>query len=528
MTPLDAVLARLGDLVEVLNPSAVGIRRVRAYRIIDAAEVYSDAADRSDEMLLLVGSVLDLPALATALARARPAMIVVKESGDTPWRSFARNSATPVGLARGDTSWDELNRTMVSVMRATSATEPSALDESDEHSAQQSDLFDLALSLAGQIHGYVSIDDNHSRVLAFSPLDENADDLRRASVLGRSAPPGHLSELRQAGVWDRIRRGEIVELPAADNVMPRLAVGMIDDIDGSHIGTIWVQRGREPFAPRARQLLTAASSVAIGVLRQRQRLRARERMTLSQLLGLTVTSEPRQALATTLGLERTSDWALVAFAPVEPAEDSVLPARVQLLVGLESAVASRTPQILDSTSTTFVVLPAPLPGVDLEAWAEHVTATIRRSTGVELHAALGPRSESVDDLPMMREACESLLAFSAGGKKSSVLLYQAFRSHIALSRIVRCLVAEGLLNDSRVRSLRASRYVQGDELIATIDAYLTSNCSTGVAAKILDIHPNSLRQRLRRAEQTMKLDLSDAADRLTLELELHAAKLGLI
>jgi DNA-binding PucR family transcriptional regulator len=528
MTPLESVLSRLGDLVEVLNPAAIGLRRVRAYRIIDAAEVISDAADRSDEMLLLVGAVPDMPSLAAAFARAHPAMIVAKDDDGTPWRSFARNATMPVGLARGDSSWDELNRTMLSVMRATSASEPSAVDESDAYSAQQSDLFDLAVSLAGQVRGYVTIDDNHARTLAFSPLDEGADDLRRASVLGRAAPPGHVNQLRQTGVWDRIRRGELVELAGNGATMPRLGIGMIDDVDGSHIGTIWVQRGQEPFAPRARQLLTAASSVAVGVLRQRQRLRARERVTLSHLLGLTESSESRNALAITLGLERVTDWAVGAFAASGAADSAALAGRVQLLIGLESAIASRSPQILSTGSITFVVLPSPLPGVDLEMWAGHVADTIRRDIGLEVRAALGPRSESVEDLPMMREACESLLRVNTIDGESHVLSYRAYRSHIALSRIVRALVADGLVDGARVRALRASRYVDGEELIATLDAYLSSNCSTGSAAGALAIHPNTLRQRLKRVSQTAGIDLDDSADRLAMELELHAVRLGLV
>src|SRR6201999_2971896 len=46
------------------------------------------------------------------------------------------------------------------------------------------DLFGLAQSLADRIHGMVSIEDAQSHVLAYSASNDEADELRRLSILG--------------------------------------------------------------------------------------------------------------------------------------------------------------------------------------------------------------------------------------------------------------------------------------------------------------------------------------------------------
>ena len=52
------------------------------------------------------------------------------------------------------------------------------------------DLFALAQSIADRTHGMVSIEDAQSHVLAYSASNEEADELRRLSILGRAGPAG--------------------------------------------------------------------------------------------------------------------------------------------------------------------------------------------------------------------------------------------------------------------------------------------------------------------------------------------------
>ena len=91
------------------------------------------------------------------------------------------------------------------------------------------DLFGLAQSLADRIHGMVSIEDEQSHVLAYSASNDEADELRRLSILGRAGPPEHLTWIGQWGIFDALRAGgdvvRVAERPEL-GLRPRLAVGI--------------------------------------------------------------------------------------------------------------------------------------------------------------------------------------------------------------------------------------------------------------------------------------------------------------
>src|SRR5689334_340528 len=65
-------------------------------------------------------------------------------------------------------------------------------DRGDTPNDFGTDLFGLAQSLAERTRGMVSIEDDQSHVLAYSASNEEADDLRRLTILGRAGPPEHL------------------------------------------------------------------------------------------------------------------------------------------------------------------------------------------------------------------------------------------------------------------------------------------------------------------------------------------------
>ncbi len=521
MALLTDVVERLGDMIRVLPGCQVAARSVSTCGLTDPVELHTDRTDRSDEVLLLVSGLDGIADVAADLRSMRPAMVIVKTTDEASWGTVARQSSVPVGVARGDITWGQLLGLITSVIRATSLPGPEASVADDMDASSQGDLFDLAISLATQVCGYVTIDDAHTRVLAFSPLDEHADQLRRDSVLGRAAPPGHLEQIRTMGVWDALRRGELVELPGTASTMPRLGIGLIDPHDGRYVGVIWVQRGPEPFAPRARQLLRAASVVAAGMIGQRSRARNRDRTLLSQLLGVSESLESPRTLTTALGLDGIQTWALGALQVHGPHRTGPVWTRVATTVQLEAATVGRGSRILDTPEILYVLVLEPTPKADLEGWARRTSATLAASR-LAVSVAVGPIGHGAQDLRSMREACDALLADIAVDDENRIRTYEAHRAEVTLAQIVRTLRESGLVSAARVEALRIAKYVDGDELAQTISTYLRSNLNTGATAAEMGIHPNTLRQRLKRVEATVGVDLSNAADRLLLELELRA------
>src|SRR5207302_3145368 len=124
-------------------------------------------------------------------------------------------------------------------------------DRADSMDDSGTDLFGLAQSLADRIHGMVSIENAQSHVLAYSASSDEADELRRLSILGRAGPPEHLKWIGQWGIFDALRAsGDVVRVAERPELglRPRLAVGIhLPSTDArrrpGYAGTIWRQQG---------------------------------------------------------------------------------------------------------------------------------------------------------------------------------------------------------------------------------------------------------------------------------------------
>ena len=138
-------------------------------------------------------------------------------------------------------------------------------DRADPMDDSGTDLFGLAQSLADRIHGMVSIEDAQSHVLAYSASNDEADELRRLSILGRAGPPEHLEWIGQWGIFDALRAGSdvvrVAERPEL-GLRPRLAIGIHQPPAGARrppvfAGTIWVQQGSRPWPTTPRRCCAA-------------------------------------------------------------------------------------------------------------------------------------------------------------------------------------------------------------------------------------------------------------------------------
>lgn len=69
------------------------------------------------------------------------------------------------------------------------------------------DLFALANAIAVRAHGSVTIEDAQSRVLAYSTGDDEIDEYRRDTILGRRVPESWVRRLQSDGVFQRIWPG---------------------------------------------------------------------------------------------------------------------------------------------------------------------------------------------------------------------------------------------------------------------------------------------------------------------------------
>ncbi|WP_248151488.1 PucR family transcriptional regulator [Microbacterium aoyamense] len=503
---------------------------IRACSIVEPQDQGVTRLDRSDEVVLLIGQTPDhLASGLENLAASRPALVMVKMPDTVPVEDLAvRAGIAHIARVNPEVPWGQLHALVERMI--TSAPEPEVDPPTGiPERSQVGDLFAIANSLADQINGYVSIDDMQSRVLAFSPLDEHADQLRRDSILGRGAPPGHREQLRAQGVWDELRRpGRVLEFGRDGDTMPRLAAGMVDERTQRQLGTIWVQQGAMPFAARARQILSAGATLAARAILRADRVESRDTEALLQLIGLRRSTESRRTLAAILGLEDSRTWMLVAFelasddVPAEPF--SAPPAAV---IALHAAVIRQKAQVAISQSVAYVIIPDPPAPSTILPWAERTSAALSAQLKVSTRCAVGPSVENPRELPLARETVDTMLKKAAAEGAIGIITYESRRANLQVSRAVQALWERGLLTGEPVDAVLASSYVDGRELLHTIDVYFREARSPQRASRALHLHPNTLRQRLRRIERVTGLHLDDDDERLLLELEVRAYVDGL-
>lgn len=383
------------------------------------------------------------------------------------------------------------------------------------------DLFGLAQSIADRARGMVSIEDAQSHVLAYSASSEEADELRRLSILGRAGPPEHLAWIGQWGIFDALRAGRdvvrVAERPEL-GLRPRLAVG-IHVSSGARrtptfAGTIWLQQGSAPFADDAEEVLRGGAVLAARVLGTMAATPSTHTLRLRELLGLSDTDTDIGAIARELGVEVGSRAALIGFgtaAPTPPAD----------VIALSATAFRADAQVTSAGDRVYVVLPG-IGAPSVTSWVRGVVGTLRREAGMTLHAVIAAPLPALADVAAARAEIDRVFDSAARhpGAIGQITSLADARATVLLDEIVAHVAGRPGLVDPRVRTLREKEPL----LAETLHAYLDGFGDTAAVASQMHVHPNTIRYRVRRIEMLLGTSLDDPADRLVLALGLRATE----
>ncbi|MBE9373347.1 helix-turn-helix domain-containing protein [Saccharopolyspora sp. HNM0983] len=528
--PLRRLLIAVGEpLVDVLAAPRgfdVGIGEVL---ILDPEE---DAGGAEDALVLVIGA---RGRAAQRLVRSAAAdgagAVAVKAATDADARAL-RDAATDAGVAllgvRPQVRWERLAsfaRCALDDARAGGAEAAEALD----------DLFALAQTLADTTGGIVSIEDTTSRVLAYSRSDEQVDELRRLSILGRRGPESYLAMLREWGVYERLRRGEEV-VPVEERpdlgVRRRLAIGI--HAGSRPLGTIWVQQASEPLAEGAeRALLGAARVAALQLIRQRSEATAGPRFRENLLAGLLEGRIDADSVAGNIGAEPGRPAAVVVFAPggQEPgSERTELELQRTELAGLIAVHASayrRSALVTTIGSRVYALLPD-LPAGEPESavlgLAREVASAAERSRGARVRAGVGAVVPALHAVPESRAEADRVLdVLGHGAGAGDIATLADVRAQVLVGEVLDRMAADERFRDVRVQRLREHDAEHGSDLARSLLVYLESFGDVRTAAARLHVHPNTLRHRMRRAAELADIGLADPVERLNAHLQLLLA-----
>lgn len=471
------------------------------------------AAVSADVFLLLGVGDDDVLSWLVAQAPRTPAAIFVKEpSAAVIARAIAVGTAVVAVEPRA--RWERLYRLIDHVFEHHG-------DRTDPLLDTGADLFGLAQSIADRTHGMVSIEDVQSHVLAYSASNDEADDLRRLSILGRAGPPEHLAWIGREGIFDALRAGtEVVRVDARPELglRPRRAVGIhLADAGrnsrAAFAGTIWVQEGARPLADDADEVLRGAAVLAARVLTRLAAAPSTHAMRVQELLGLRDTDVDIAVTARELGLATDGRVAVIGFLAA-----GATPARLTDVLALSASAFRADAQVTSGGARVYVLLPHT--GKALTSWIRGTIATLHRELGLELRAVIATPATGLAGVATARAEVDRVLdsAERHPDALGPVTSLAEARTTVLLDEIVTMIADDDRLTDPRVRDLRDTDPALAD----TLRAYLDCFGDIGAAAQWLHVHPNTVRYRVRRIESVLGTSLADPDLRLLLSLSLRA------
>jgi DNA-binding PucR family transcriptional regulator len=405
-------------------------------------------------------------------------------------------------------------------------------DRADPSYDSSTDLFGLAQSIADRTHGMVSIEDAQSHVLAYSASNDEADELRRLSILGRAGPPEHLRWIGQWGIFDALRAGgDVVRVDERPELglRPRLAVGIHQPSPDRRrapvfAGTIWVQQGSRPLAEDAEEVLRGAAVLAARIMSRLTATPSTHTLRVSELLGLRETGDALDpaAAARELGIVADGRAALIGFdGAVGATQDRTPPAaRLPDVLALSASAFRGDAQVASNGTRVYVLFPSIARPGSVTSWIRGTIAALRTELGVELRAVIAAPVGGLGEAAAARVEVDRVLdsAERHPGAIGPVTSLAEARTTVLLDEIVTLVAANERLVDPRVSVLRE----QDPALAETLRAYLDSFGDIAAAAQRLHVHPNTVRYRVRRIEQVLATSLADPDVRLLLSLSLRA------
>ena len=436
-----------------------------------------------------------------------------------------------LGLTRG-ASWTQLAALLRSLL-----SEGDIGDDGQETlgGLPSGDLFSVANAVAALIDAPVTIEDRSSRVLAFSGRQDEADQSRVETILGRQVPERYSRLLTERGVFRELYRSEdpVYVVPEPDRrlpdfTLPRAAVAVRagDEV----LGSIWAAV-RDPLTPdRARAMRDAARLVALHLLRIRagadvsRRLRAD--LVSTALEGGSGAFEAMRRL-------RLADQPVVviALAVADPAE------RSRLADGLAMHLSAIHPQCAAALVGDVVYGLIPVTGTRASAAAKARCARSGspRTSSTGSATGRGRPSESGRWRPT-RRACRPRGRAPTGSCGCCGRSGQTTRprhpnaaspgspmcTHKCCSWNCGTLpVAHGDRPTGPVARLAAYDAEHETNLVATLRAWLDAFGDVAAASAAMYVHPNTFRYRLRRVTEVSGIDLADPEQRFATMLQLR-------
>lgn len=376
-----------------------------------------------------------------------------------------------------------------------------------------SDLFTLAADLARLIGAPITIEDKDTVVIAYAGEHQDVDEARVETILNRQVPVRYRQAISEAGVFDRLRETDeviLVDLPEA-SMAARAVVALRDR--GVFIGSVWAAIGRRPTSHQVANLQKIAPIVARRMLQDRRRAdhdaRVRDDLLVNLLRG-------GESAASAADRARLAEKLVVVALRGEP------PEAVEGLAGALSlhlsAVAPRSVCAFED-ETLYCVLNAKGADRILGDFFSRITSG---PDAVAAVAGVGTPSTAAD-MPHSRAVADDVAkALLRRGQIGGVARLEDVFSDVLVDRARSFLATHNASSPLSVLERYDEGHLTG--LVPAVDAYLNASGHVLAAAQALHVHPNTMRNRLRRCREDAGIDPDAPATRLALMVHLAARR----
>jgi PucR C-terminal helix-turn-helix domain len=378
------------------------------------------------------------------------------------------------------------------------------------------DLFALADSLANAVDGPVIIQDQMSRVLAYSNLQHGADPVRRETILGRRMPDSVHALLE--------RRGVFAHLAASDEPLfvdgdPHLGLTgrMVVAVRAGRelLGSVWMECTKPLVGARHTALVEGSRTVALHLLRSRASADLERQVESELVIRLLEGAADAASVISHLGLPQ-GPFRVIAL------QAHVLRERhAALLLTFERATTgfgwSRPGRSALFGNTLYTILPGDTVTA-ARAWIDEISTALPARAMVS--AGIGGVATAAELPASRQEADECLALHDTRPARTAAVAYDESWDDILLRRLHAVSRAGRTPARGPIVELRKHDAQHGTHYVATLRAWLEAGGDLAEAAHQLDVHPNTIRNRLRKMADVTTIDLVDARKRTAMIIDL--------
>ncbi|MEU7056341.1 helix-turn-helix domain-containing protein [Streptomyces sp. NPDC046197] len=518
----------LGDLLDVVGGSSV--RLLTAPNGLGVPVTEAVLHDAHDPLPQAPGALL----LAVGVRAAAAGPLVRAAAGAGLSGVVVRGADGPVGEAQAhgvallsvaeDIAWHHVHLLLASAISARPVPSGSGLG----------DLFALADAIAAATGGATAVEDPRQRILAYSTVPgQPVDEDRRQGILGLQVP-GSAENSEQYRVVFATDRP--VRLPAlgAEN-LPRLATAV--RAGGETLGSVWVVDDGTLAADAEKTLAQGASTAALLLLRARAAQELARHQNSDLLRRLLEGSADVSTAAHRLGLDavRVAAFVLASAASGPDSERTALRLLDVVRLQCEARYGRHACVLVDGV--VYALLPAAGErGRGGEAgagapWsrtttdrrhrqlAEDIVGRAGQALRVPVRAALGEVVADLGGVPGSRADADLVLRML--GDELPLATVDELRPRVTLLRLTEVMGERPELGAGSWRRVLEYDAGHGTEYARTLVSWFDAGCDMAGAAKLLSVHPNTCRYRLKQIQQHVGIDLDDPDERLVLWLQLR-------